>query len=229
MLVVYLELGPNKLGAIAAVGLQLVNQPDFIMTRSLLALCLALCIACGWADVFEECAESEEGSFVASWESCQSYVYCDGGDSLLGQCDEGEYFDAESGACDEAANVQCFLDQVDEPAVQEETDDEAAVEEPEVDQQPTPPTMQTPSEVDILNVAPVVKPNCPFSDDPSQVILMPSNTSCTGYYLCYHSHAMEMHCTDQLHFNANTGQCDHPENVHCPVSPIRIVYNICLC
>lgn len=211
-------------------GLQLVNQPDFIMTRSLLALCLAsLCITCAWADVFDECAESEEGSFVASWDSCQNYVYCDGGDSLLGQCDEGEYFDAESGACDVAANVQCFLDQVDEPPVQEETDDEPAEEEPEVDQQPTPPTMQTPSEVDILNVAPVVKPNCPFSDDPSQVILMPSNTSCTGYYLCYHSHAMEMHCTDQLHFNANTGQCDYPENVHCAVSSIRIIFYICLC
>lgn len=211
--------------------LQLENQTeDLRMCRSLLvALCLTLCIVGGCADVYEECAESEAGSFVASWDSCQNYVYCDGDDSLLGQCDDGEYFDPESGACDVAANVQCFLDQIDEPPVEEESDeDELSENEPQIDAQPTPPTMQTPVAVDVINVAPVVKPNCPFSDDPSQVILMPSNTSCTRYYLCYHSHAMEMHCTDQLHFNANTGQCDYPESAHCAVGSIQIIFHTAL-
>ncbi|XP_034481431.1 uncharacterized protein LOC117787096 [Drosophila innubila] len=186
------------------------------MYKFALFLCLALVFSLKHVhgDVFEECANSEEGSFVASWDSCQSYVYCDGGDSLLGQCDDGEYFDSESGACDAATNVKCFLDEVDEPPVQEETNETDEEEEP-IEPEPTPPTMEKPTEVDILNIAPVVKPTCPHSDDPSQIILMANNASCDGYYLCYHGHAMEMHCTNQLHFNAQTGQCDYPENAQC--------------
>ncbi|KAH8404490.1 hypothetical protein KR222_006620 [Zaprionus bogoriensis] len=183
--------------------------------KSLLAVCLALSLYSVRAEVFEECANAQEGSFMASWDSCQSYVYCDGDDSLLGQCDEGEYFDSEAGACDAAENVKCFLDEVDEPPVPEQPDEPPA--QPPLEPEPTPPTMDPPGEVDILNVAPVVKPSCPFSDDPSQVILMASNASCTAYYLCYHGHAMEMHCTNELYFNANTGQCDYPENVQCAV------------
>lgn len=174
-------------------------------------------------DVFEECSEAEQGSFVASWESCQSYVYCDAGDSLLGQCDDGEYFDPDSGACDAAANVKCFLDEVDEPPVHGEIDETDEEEEEEVKEpEPTPPTMENPTEVDFLNIAPVVKPTCPHSDDPSQIILMPNNATCDGYYLCYHGHAMEMHCTNQLHFNAQTGQCDYPENAQCAVSQLGV-------
>ncbi|XP_043071310.1 peritrophin-1 isoform X2 [Drosophila grimshawi] len=157
-------------------------------------------------DIFEECEDVESESFVSSWQSCQSYVYCDGDESMLGECDEGQYFDPETSSCDDAANVKCFLDEVDEPSVEEEP-------EPE----PTPPVMEQPTDVEIVNTAPVVKPNCPNSDDPSQVIFMANNASCADYYLCYHGHAIEMHCTNQLHFNGLTGQCDYPENVHCPL------------
>ncbi|KAM8708362.1 hypothetical protein ACLKA7_015351 [Drosophila subpalustris] len=185
-----------------------------------LALFLCLVVVCSLKNVhgddFEECADSEAGTFVASWESCQSYVYCDGAESLLGQCDDGEYFDPESGSCDAAENVKCFLDEVDEPPVQEETDEEE--EEEPLDPEPTPPNLDKPTDVDFLNIAPVVKPTCPHSDDPSQIILMPNNASCDGYYLCYHGHAMEMHCTNQLHFNAQTGQCDYPENAQCELA-----------
>lgn len=173
------------------------------------------CLGCAWGDVFEECSESEPESFVASWESCQSYVYCDGDDSILGDCEAGQYFDPESGACDDAANVKCFLDEVDEPDAEEEPDEP---ETPPAELDPTPPTMETPIEVDIVQAAPVVKPSCPNTDDPSQVIFMANNDSCTDYYLCYHGHAMQMQCTNELHFNAKTGQCDLPENAHCAVS-----------
>ncbi|XP_068154964.1 probable chitinase 10 [Drosophila tropicalis] len=167
------------------------------------------------AEIFDECADEEDGTYVQSWESCQSYVYCMGEDSGRGDCDDGEYFDADSGSCDARENVRCFLDEVDEPPI-EEPDDEEQVEEEEEQPEPTPPTVTEPNaEVDFLNIAPVVKPTCPITDDPSQVILMPSNDSCTDYYLCYHGHAMEMHCTDQLHFNSFTGQCDYPEKAHC--------------
>ncbi|XP_051859517.1 uncharacterized protein LOC117571223 [Drosophila albomicans] len=192
------------------------------MYKFALFSCLVLCM-CSLrhvhGDVFEECSNSQEGSFVASWENCQSYVYCDGDDSILGQCDDGEYFDSESGACDLSTNVRCFLDEVDEPPMPDEEEEvEAGDDDLPLEPEPTPPTMDNPTTVDYLNIAPVVKPNCPFSDDPSQVILMPNNASCTGYYLCYHGHAMEMHCTNDLHFNAQSGQCDHPENAHCALA-----------
>ncbi|TDG42830.1 hypothetical protein AWZ03_010739 [Drosophila navojoa] len=179
-----------------------------------IAVVVLTCLGCVWGDVFEECADSEPESFVASWQNCQSYVYCNGDDSILGECEDGQYFDPESGTCDDAENVKCFLDEVDEPSTEEgeETDEP---ETPAVDLDPTPPTMETPTQVDVVQAAPVVKPSCPITDDPTQVIFMPNNDSCTDYYLCYHGHAMQMQCTNQLHFNAKTGQCDLPENAHC--------------
>ncbi|EDX15732.1 GD17570 [Drosophila simulans] len=44
---------------------------------------------------------------------------------------------------------------------------------------------------------------------------MASNNSCTNYYLCYHGHAMEMHCDNELYFNSLSGQCDYPDKVQC--------------
>ncbi|XP_016959235.3 probable chitinase 10 [Drosophila biarmipes] len=193
------------------------------MSKYLVYLCLGLLWSCQInADHFEECEGAEDETFVQSWESCQSYVYCQGEDSLKGECGEGEYFDAATGECDVAANVQCFLDEVDEPA-DPEPEPEAEEEEEIVPAtpQPTEPPTAPPTEVDILDIAPVVKPSCPISDDPSQVILMASNESCTNYYLCYHGHAMEMHCTNQLYFNSISGQCDYPENVQCALEDPR--------
>ncbi|KAH8259169.1 hypothetical protein KR026_000270, partial [Drosophila bipectinata] len=197
------------------------------MSKYFIYLCLVLL----WtshrssADHFDECDGVEDETFVQSWESCQSYVYCQGEDSIKGDCDDGEYFDGETGGCDAAANVQCFLDEVDEPA---EPEPEPEPEEPEDGNDSTPPTeapsppiQEPPTEVDFLDIAPVVKPNCPFSDDPSQVILMASNESCSNYYLCYHGHAMEMHCTNQLYFNSISGQCDLRENVQCALDDPR--------
>ncbi|BFF96442.1 probable chitinase 10 [Drosophila madeirensis] len=174
-----------------------------------------------YGDHFDECDGMADESFVQSLESCQSYVYCMGEDSLKGDCDDGEYFDAESGGCDDAANVQCFLDEVDEPGAEQEPEEEDSTPATEP---PTDPasTVDQPSEVDILNIAPVVKPNCPIIDDPSQVILMASNESCTSYYLCYHGHAMEMNCNNNLYFNALTGQCDHADNVQCALEDPRV-------
>ncbi|KAH8379140.1 hypothetical protein KR009_003247 [Drosophila setifemur] len=191
------------------------------MSKYLIYLCLVvLCSGASKADHFDECDEMEDESFVQSWDSCQSYIYCQGEDSLKGDCPDGEYFDGEAGGCDTAANVQCFLDEVDEPA---ELEPEEPEEEEPVTVQPAEPTppIQEAHEVDILNIAPVVKPSCPFSDDPSQVIMMPSNASCSNYYLCYHGHAMEMHCPDPLYFNGLTGQCDLRENVQCALDDRR--------
>jgi len=201
------------------------------MSKYLVYLCLGLLWSCQInADTFEECEGAEDETFVQSWESCQSYVYCQGEDSVKGECGEGEYFDAATGECDVAANVQCFLDEVDEPA-DPEPEPEAEEEEEIVPATPRPtePPTVPPTEVDILDIAPVVKPNCPISDDPSQVILMASNESCANYYLCYHGHAMEMHCPNQLYFNSVSGQCDYPEKVQCAVGFDFRFLSICKC
>ncbi|XP_033150647.1 uncharacterized protein LOC108598240 [Drosophila busckii] len=173
------------------------------------------------AEVFEECENVPEETFVATSDSCQSYFYCNGDDSMRGDCPPGEYFDGET--CDVAENVPCFLDNNDNG--EEVTDSAEEPEEPQKSDEPdmpdpTPPTINAPSTVDVLNIAPVIKPSCPVSDDPTQVIMMANNASCTDYYLCYHGHAMEMHCPDQLHFNAHTGQCDYPEKAHCPLNQL---------
>lgn len=211
----------HKFKGTVAVRAQLRNQVEVNkMSKSSLLFALVFIF---WphikADIFEECSDADAESFVSSYESCQAYVYCDGDDSILGQCDDGQYFDPESGTCDDAANVSCFLDEVEEPPVEEEPEEPAV--QPTQEPEPTPPTMDTPAQVDVVNVAPIVKPSCPQSDDPSQVIFMANNESCTDYYLCYHGHAMQMQCTNQLHFNPTTGQCDYPENVHCAVGLSR--------
>ncbi|KAH8303691.1 hypothetical protein KR018_011701 [Drosophila ironensis] len=94
------------------------------------------------ADHFDECEGVDDETFVQSWDSCQSYVYCQGEDSLKGDCEDGEYFDGETGGCDLAANVQCFLDEVDEPA--EPEPEEPEVEEPEVPATPKPTELPSP-------------------------------------------------------------------------------------
>ncbi|KAH8371698.1 hypothetical protein KR093_008560, partial [Drosophila rubida] len=186
-------------------------------------------------DVFEECSNSQEGSFVASWENCQSYVYCDGDDSILGQCDVGEYFDSESGACDVAANVRCFLDELDEPSTVPEDGEEAEeeAEEEEVDAadadaapvepEPTPPTMDNPTTVDILNIAPVVKPSCPHSDDPSQCLphmtdFFPHPDKCSYFYYCIKGFLTLQQCPFFYGWDIERRSCVHLNAAKCYAS-----------
>ncbi|KAH8307133.1 hypothetical protein KR044_005625, partial [Drosophila immigrans] len=183
-------------------------------------------------DVFEECSNSQEGSFVASWENCQSYVYCDGDDSIVGQCDEGEYFDPESGACDLATNVRCFLDEVDEPSVLEEEEEEEEAETDDVEEplepEPTPPTMDNPTTVDILNIAPVVKPNCPHSDDPSQLAeptahkclphmtdFFPHPDKCSYFYYCIKGFLTLQQCPFFYGWDIERRSCVHLNAAKC--------------
>ncbi|XP_036327549.1 probable chitinase 10 [Rhagoletis pomonella] len=187
-----------------------------------------------FADTFEECDNAEEGTFVKSTQSCQTYIYCDGDNSYSGDCDEGQYFDGES--CDDAENVYCALD------VPEDPEQPAVSEDPD---EPVPPATSTPKtttttrlpqattiptttittttttsseSINTLEphaILPVVRDQCPASDDPEQLVLLTNAQSCTDYFLCYHGHPIEMRCTDNLHFNIYTAKCDFPENVQC--------------
>lgn len=177
------------------------------------------------ADTFEECKDVDPETYVASSESCSAYILCDGDDSELYECDEGEYFDIESESCDAKENVFCPLENNEEGG--EDGDGEDETEEPEEETTiasftttfttVTPITSST-TTVEILDIPPIVKDTCPATDDPNQIVYTSSNNSCSDFYVCYHGHPVEMHCTDHLHFNTLTGKCDFPENSNCKVT-----------
>lgn len=187
------------------------------------------------ADTFGECEDVESDTYVLSSESCASYILCDGDDSVLYECDEGEYFDVESSSCDAKENVECPLDNNEDENGDESED---GPESAEVSTSATTTTvattitmeLTTPSAPDaILNIIPIVKDTCPFTDDPKQIIYIISNNSCSDYYVCYHGHPVEMHCTDHLHFNMLTGKCDFPENANCKVINLMPYKCVCVC
>lgn len=180
------------------------------------------------AEIFEECENEPEDTFVKSLQSCQMYIYCNGDDSYSGECDEGQYFDGD--ACDDEENVYCFLDDAGEldPADPVEPEEPVETAAPFTTRPTVTTTTQSPqtttnndfstSTLVPIVVAPIVRDQCPIVED-SQTIVFTANTeSCTDYYLCYHGQAIEMRCTDNLHFNIHTAKCDFPENVQCMVS-----------
>lgn len=191
------------------------------------------------AEYFDECDGVDDLSYVASSQSCSAFIYCNGEESTLDECEEGEYFNGEE--CEDKDNVYCALDDVDNESG-EEGDGDGDGEEPEESEVPdeepeevqvettkaTPPpttpapTTPPPAPVDFpletLDVPPIVRDACPATDDPNQIVLILNSNSCSDYYVCYHGHAIAMHCMDHLHFNAATGKCDFPENAKCKVS-----------
>lgn len=173
------------------------------------------------AETFEEC-EGFEDTYVASSESCSSYIYCDGDDSIMDECEDGEYFDVDNQYCDAQENVFCPLDNVDggEEEPEEPEEPEEVVTTPVVTTT-TAPDVNVTTPMDILDIPPVIRDSCPSADDPNQIVLIANSNSCSDYYVCYHGHALEMHCMDHLHFNTLTGKCDFPENAHCKVGLIK--------
>lgn len=186
------------------------------------------------AETYDECEDVDPETYVASSESCSAYIYCDGDDSVWYECDEGEYYDRESESCDAKENVECPLDNNegegdgDGDGGDGEDGEGGDSEEPEevktttttttVATTTTPAVTSATTPAEILDIPPVVKDSCPATDDPNQIVYISSSNSCSDYYVCYHGHPLEMHCTDHLHFNTLTGKCDFPENSNCKVN-----------
>ncbi|KAI8121389.1 hypothetical protein FF38_05993 [Lucilia cuprina] len=179
------------------------------------------------ADTFDECEDIDPDTYVASSESCSAYILCNGDDSELFECDEGEYFDSESESCDAKENVVCPLDN--NEGEDGEGDGDGDGEQPEepvvttvapttIATTTVPPVTMATTPAEILDIPPVVKDSCPATDDPNQIVYISSSDTCSDYYVCYHGHRIEMHCTDHLHFNTLTGKCDFPENSNCKIN-----------
>ncbi|XP_075161036.1 uncharacterized protein LOC142233855 [Haematobia irritans] len=182
------------------------------------------------AETFDECDGIEDGTYVSSFDSCSAFIYCDGEESVLDDCGDGFYFNGEE--CDFEANVQCPLDEIDngngdddddgngeeepdgEPEEEEEETSKATTASSSVATTPA-PTSSIDFPGDIIDMPPIVRDACPITDDPNQIVLITNSNSCSDYYVCYHGHAIGMHCMDHLHFNAATGKCDFPENAKC--------------
>ncbi|XP_011180038.2 mucin-2 [Zeugodacus cucurbitae] len=215
--------------------LWLQNMDNNIKKMTLIILLwLSLSLRITSADIFEECENVPKETFVKSLQSCQMYIYCDDNDSYSAECDEGQYFDGD--ACDDAENVYCPLDESGEadPGNPVESEEPEYPEEPEETVAPvtskpiiTTTTTQSPqtttkneiitSTLEPIAIAPVVRDHCPTVEDPNTIVFTANTQSCTSYYLCYHGQAIDMRCTDNLHFNIHTAKCDFPEKVQCMI------------
>ena len=65
--------------------------------------------------------------------------------------------------------------------------------------------------------APLAAPvsDCPLHSDPDQPVFLPSDQSCSVFYLCSNGRAIPLTCPGGLYFNVDTDQCDYRYNVNC--------------
>ena len=56
---------------------------------------------------------------------------------------------------------------------------------------------------------------CPPHSDPDHPVFLPSDQSCSLFYLCSNGRAIPLTCPGGLYFNVGTDQCDYRYNVNC--------------
>lgn len=197
-------------------------------------LFLGLCLA----DVFDECTDGINLSFIASTKSCAHYIFCNGDESYDGECEDGEYFSADMEMCEPMGTIDCRTGlPIAENNINSSTEVNSNVTggfgnssststvvnttlaptsvvvtlRPSINETGTTPTILSPS-IDVI-----VANMCPQLDNQSRIVLLPNQNSCSDYYICYRGESLPMSCAATLHFNSRTGKCDHPENVRCMV------------
>ena len=57
--------------------------------------------------------------------------------------------------------------------------------------------------------------DCPPHSDPDQPVFLPSDQSCSLFYLCSNGRPIPLTCPGGLYFNVDTDRCDYPYNVNC--------------
>ncbi|EDV52120.1 probable chitinase 10 [Drosophila erecta] len=182
------------------------------------------------ADIFDECTDGNNLSFVTSPKSCAHYIFCNGDESYDGECEDGEYFSQDMEMCEPMGDFDCRTG----AEVQRENTTDSATEitsesstmstvvistlspsavvtlRPSVNQSGATNTTSVSAGIEI-----VVTNVCPQLDNRNRIALLPNQNSCSDYYICYRGEALPMSCATSLHFNWRTGKCDHPENVRC--------------
>lgn len=210
---------------------------------STILLLICFIITTSHADIFPQC-EGLNKVFIPSPNSknCEMFIFCDDLNSKEGKCEEGYRFKPDEGTCDYKENVKCQTGEDTTLSVISATPATVTVSTlntptttstniPNFTQAPTSTAKpvsttiittlanyQTTTTEQITEKPIKILQSCPIDDDPSQVVLIPNNKSCSHYYICYHGNPVAMQCTNYLHFNPNTLRCDYPENVNCIVS-----------
>ncbi|XP_017034158.2 probable chitinase 10 [Drosophila kikkawai] len=196
---------------------------------SLLFLFLGLCLA----DVFEECNDGINLSFITSPKSCAHYIFCNGDESYDGECEDGEYFSSDMEMCEPMGDIDCRTGQAikenstevnsEAPEASGDSSSTAAVVNSTLAPTSAIVTVRPSSNETGTTPATVISPSidvivanmCPQLDNQTRIVLLPNQNSCSDYYICYRGESLPMSCAASLHFNSRSGKCDHPENVKC--------------
>lgn len=58
---------------------------------------------------------------------------------------------------------------------------------------------------------------CPPTNDPNNIVILPSEVDCRIYYVCFNGEPRQVVCPEGLYFNVDIEACDLASNVNCTV------------
>ncbi|XP_055905711.1 probable endochitinase [Eupeodes corollae] len=188
-------------------------------------------------DIFPECDGVESQTFIADYNDCESYIYCDDEESFASKCSNGERFNEELGICDDAGNVECNVEETltstdksttkEEPTTREEV---TSTESPSPSSTTTSTTSLSSTKSNPTSSSTLVPSSslsttetattnviCPTPSRAEDIVYLPNSESCSEYYMCYNKIAIPMTCPRDLEFNRLTSSCDWAYSANCKV------------
>jgi len=165
--------------------------------RNSLVLVVFVCLLTrSLSDVFEACNADNDQQFIVSNTSCTHFILCNGEDSHEGECPEGDRFDAVEQMCELMEDIDCrtgnpiqtdnsvneVLGNVTDIPVNNSTT--VATPSSTVAEVSSPSAVDnsvvTSSTISSSNqVVTTVASICPRTDNPSQIVLLAHDQSCT--------------------------------------------------
>lgn len=177
--------------------------------------------------ILAECEDiTKFQTFVASYESCSKYIYCDGEMSFEGQCLGDNYFNEEAGNCDDPDKVICKSNGHSEINMQNVIDvisntDGALVVNQASTSSPLENAFVTPmsaisTQYATPSLSSVLRPSlCLQIYGYYRRGVLPNFNSCTSYYFCYNGLTVAMMCPNGMYFNAPSGKCELQQYAQC--------------
>lgn len=189
------------------------------------------------------CEGVEEGRFLDNPFSCAAWFQCRDGRAVSGECPGGSWFNYEQQLCDWPFNVRCDAEvseivelecvTVEEPdyTISCRTTDELHTVPhpydcnryyvcvsgeamgrscaPGLEFNPVMSQCMAPEEANCVKTA------CPPYNIP--LTFLPSNESCSAYYVCLFGEPLPLFCAEGLHWDQNNNWCTDPKDANCEV------------
>lgn len=174
-------------------------------------------------DNINVCENVTDHIFVQDIKDCSKYFVCVNGLAISQQCSSNLYFDAKRQACTGSSQAcfRCPPAQMLNLPLSKTCDKyifcyygESALRKCDNNQQFNTKT----GKCDLAKNVDCVENRCSIYVLDTDLIYVPSASSCENYYICVSGQAQLLSCTEGLYFSTKCNCCDRSENVRCLVS-----------